>query len=73
MEGRTVLPTLSSRHKCASAEDRYEVEVRGEQFLILLQQTGLIGAGLAALGFITAATVAVLGLRALASSSRSRA
>jgi hypothetical protein len=44
----------------------------GEQFLVLLQQTGLIGAGLAALGFITAATVAVVGLRALASSSRPR-
>ena len=44
----------------------------GEQFLILLQQTGMIGAGLAALGFITAAAVAVMGLRALASSSRSR-
>jgi hypothetical protein len=45
----------------------------GEQFLVLLQQTGMIGAGLAALGFITAATVAVMGLRALASSSRPRA
>jgi hypothetical protein len=44
----------------------------GEQFLVLLQQTGLIGAGLAALGFVTAATIAVVGLRALASSSRSR-
>jgi hypothetical protein len=45
----------------------------GEQFLVLLQQTGMIGAGLAALGFVTAATVAVMGLRALASSSRPRA
>lgn len=45
----------------------------GEQFLVLLQQTGMIGAGLAALGFITAAVVAVAGLRALASSSRPRA
>jgi dolichol kinase len=44
----------------------------GEQFLVLLQQTGMIGAGLAALGFITAAAVAVMGLRALASSSRPR-
>jgi len=44
----------------------------GEQFLVLLQQTGFIGAGLAALGFITAATVAVVGLRALALSSRPR-
>ncbi len=44
----------------------------GEQFLVLLQQTGMIGAGLAALGFITAAAVAVVGLRAVASSSRSR-
>jgi hypothetical protein len=45
----------------------------GEQFLVLLQQTGMIGAGLAALGFITAATVSVMGLRALASSNRPRA
>lgn len=45
----------------------------GEQFLVLVQQTGLFGAGLAALGFLTAATVTVLGLRALASSSRARA
>jgi hypothetical protein len=44
----------------------------GEQFLVLLQQTGMIGAGLAALGFLTAAAVAVVGLRALASSSRPR-
>lgn len=44
----------------------------GQQFLVLLQQTGLIGAGLAALGFVTAATGAVVGLRALATSSRSR-
>jgi hypothetical protein len=44
----------------------------GQQFLVLLQQTGVIGAGLAALGFVTAAAAAVLGLRALASSSRSR-
>jgi hypothetical protein len=44
----------------------------GEQFLVLLQQTGMIGAGLAALGFIAAATAAVMGLRALASSSRPR-
>ena len=44
----------------------------GEQFLVLLQQTGMIGAGLAALGFITAAAVTVMGLRALASSSRPR-
>jgi hypothetical protein len=44
----------------------------GEQFLVLLQQTGIIGAGLAALGFLTAAAVAVVGLRALASSSRPR-
>jgi hypothetical protein len=45
----------------------------GEQFLVLLQQTGMIGAGLAALGFVTAATITVMGLRALASSSRHRA
>jgi hypothetical protein len=45
----------------------------GEQFLVLLQQTGMFGASLAALGFVTAATVAVMGLRALASSSRPRA
>jgi len=45
----------------------------GDQFLVLVQQTGFIGAGLAALGFLTAAAFAVLGLRALASSSRSRA
>jgi hypothetical protein len=45
----------------------------GPQFLVLLQQTGIMGAGLAALGFVTAAAVAVLGLRALASSNRSRA
>jgi hypothetical protein len=45
----------------------------GPQFLVLLQQTGIMGAGLAALGFVTAATFAVLGLRALASSNRSRA
>jgi hypothetical protein len=44
----------------------------GQQFLVLLQQTGLIGAGLAALGFLTAATGAVVGLRALATSSRAR-
>ncbi len=44
----------------------------GQQFLVLLQQTGLIGAGLAALGFVTAATGAVVGLRALATSSRAR-
>jgi hypothetical protein len=44
----------------------------GEQFLVLLQQTGMIGAGLAALGFLTAATLAVVGLRALASANRSR-
>ena len=44
----------------------------GQQFLVLLQQTGLIGAGLAALGFVTAATGAVVGLRALATSSRTR-
>ena len=44
----------------------------GEQFLVLLQQTGMIGAGLAALGFITAAAVTVMGLRALASFSRPR-
>jgi hypothetical protein len=44
----------------------------GEQFLVLLQQTGIIGAGLAALGFLTAATAAVVGLRALASSNRPR-
>lgn len=44
----------------------------GQQFLVLLQQTGLIGAGLAALGFITAAAGAVVGLRALATSSRAR-
>ena len=44
----------------------------GEQFLVLLQQTGIIGAGLAALGFFIAAAVAVVGLRALASSSRQR-
>jgi len=45
----------------------------GEQFLVLVQQTGFFGAGLAALGFLTAATVTLLGLRALASSSRARA
>jgi len=45
----------------------------GQQFLVLLQQTGLFGAGLAALGFLTAAAFTVLGLRALASSSRPRA
>jgi hypothetical protein len=44
----------------------------GQQFLVLLQQTGLIGAGLAALGFVIAATGAVAGLRALATSSRRR-
>jgi hypothetical protein len=44
----------------------------GEQFLVLLQQTGLIGAGLAGLGFITAAAGAVMGLRAIATSSRTR-
>jgi hypothetical protein len=44
----------------------------GEQFLVLLQQTGFIGAALALLGFVAAATGAVVGLRALASSSRSR-
>jgi hypothetical protein len=44
----------------------------GQQFLVLLQQTGIIGAGLAALGFVTAATGAVIGLRALATSSRTR-
>ncbi|MFN2565396.1 MAG: hypothetical protein ABR499_10350 [Gemmatimonadaceae bacterium] len=42
----------------------------GEQFLVLLQQTGMIGAGLAALGFLGAAAGAVAGLRALASSNR---
>jgi hypothetical protein len=45
----------------------------GEQFLVLLQQTGMIGAGLAAFGFVAAAVAAVVGLRALASSSRPRA
>jgi len=45
----------------------------GEQLLVLVQQPGFLGAGLAALGFVTAATVTVLGLRALASSSRARA
>jgi ABC-type amino acid transport substrate-binding protein len=45
----------------------------GEQFLVLLQQTGILGAALAALGFIAAATGAVVGLRALASSNRPRA
>ncbi len=44
----------------------------GPQFLVLIQQTGLFGAGLAALGFLTAAAGAVVGLRALATSSRSR-
>jgi hypothetical protein len=44
----------------------------GEQFLVLLQQTGMIGAGLAAFGFVAAAVAAVVGLRALASSSRPR-
>lgn len=44
----------------------------GEQFLVLVQQTGFLGAGLAALGFLTAATFAVFGLRALASASRAR-
>jgi hypothetical protein len=42
----------------------------GEQFLVLLQQTGIIGAGLAALGFVVAAASAVAGLRVLASSNR---
>jgi hypothetical protein len=42
----------------------------GEQFLVLLQQTGMIGAGLAALGFLGAAVGAVAGLRAIASSNR---
>jgi hypothetical protein len=42
----------------------------GEQFLVLLQQTGMIGAGLAALGFLASAAVAVAGLRALATSKR---
>jgi hypothetical protein len=46
--------------------------VFGEQFLVLLQQTGIIGAGLAALGFLVAAAAAVAGLRALASSTSSR-
>ena len=46
--------------------------VLGPQFLVLLQQTGLIGAGLAALGFVIAATSAVAGLRALAVSNRDR-
>ena len=44
----------------------------GEQFLVLLQQTGFIGAALALLGFVAAATGAVVGLRALASSNRPR-
>jgi hypothetical protein len=44
----------------------------GPQFIVLIQQTGLIGAGFAALGFVTAAAGTVLGLRALATSSRSR-
>ena len=44
----------------------------GEQFLVLLQQTGVVGAGLAALGFLAAAAGAVLGLRALASSGSPR-
>ena len=44
----------------------------GPQFLVLLQQTGLLGAGLAALGFLTAGTFAVVGLRAIAASNRSR-
>jgi hypothetical protein len=44
----------------------------GEQFLVLLQQTGLFGAGLAGLGFLIAAAGTVMGLRALATSSRSR-
>jgi hypothetical protein len=42
----------------------------GEQFLVLLQQMGMIGAGLAALGFLASAAVAVAGLRALATSKR---
>ena len=42
----------------------------GEQFLVLLQQTGMIGAALAALGFLGAALGAVAGLRALASTNR---
>jgi len=46
--------------------------VFGEQFLVLLQQTGMIGAGLAALGFVVAAAAAVAGLRALASSTSQR-
>ena len=45
----------------------------GPQFLVLIQQTGLVGASLAALGFVIAAAAAVLGLRALASSSRQQA
>jgi hypothetical protein len=57
----------------ADASREIAAALFGPQFLVLLQQTGVIGAGLAALGFITAATIAVLGLRALASSSRPRA
>jgi hypothetical protein len=42
----------------------------GEQFLVLLQQTGMIGAALAALGFVVSAAGAVAGLKALARSRR---
>jgi len=42
----------------------------GEQFLVLLQQMGMIGAGLAALGFVLSAAGAVAGLKALARSRR---
>jgi hypothetical protein len=42
----------------------------GEQFLVLLQQMGMIGAALAALGFVLSAAGAVAGLKALARSRR---
>jgi hypothetical protein len=42
----------------------------GDQFLVLLQQMGMIGAGIAAVGFLAAAAAAVTGLRALASANR---
>lgn len=42
----------------------------GPQFLVLIQQMGLLGAGLAILGFLIAAAATVAGLRAVASASR---
>jgi hypothetical protein len=42
----------------------------GEQFLVLIQQMGMVGAALAAIGFLAAAAGTFAGLRALASSNR---